>query len=67
MESFEVGLLVSGEGTAETNSEELELAFTHSWNCDKEDRRWFQSCGKNNTGRKTEASVNIRIHPGHSS
>lgn len=43
VESTEVSLSIRGEGTGETGSDELALAFTHSWNCDKEDRRWFQS------------------------
>lgn len=43
VESTEVSLSIRGEGTGETGSDELALAFTHSWNCDKEDRRRFQS------------------------
>lgn len=38
-----VSLSVRGEGAGEMSSGELALAFSHSWNCDKEDRRWFQS------------------------
>lgn len=34
---------IRGEGTGETSSDEFLLSFIHSWNCDKEDRRWFQS------------------------
>lgn len=30
-------------GTGDTSSGELTLAFTHSWNWDNEDSRWFQS------------------------
>lgn len=43
LKSFELSLSIRVEGAGGTSSEELALASTHSWNCDKEDRRWFQS------------------------
>lgn len=37
-------------GTGDTSSGELTLAFTHSWNWDNEDSRWFQSSAVSGLG-----------------
>lgn len=55
VELTEVSLCIScsirGKGAGEASSAELMLAFTHSWNCDKEDSRWFQSFVVSGLGR----------------
>lgn len=44
---FELYLFVTGEEVGATSSEELSVTFIHSWNCDKDERRRFQSYRKN--------------------
>lgn len=40
---FELYLFVRGEEVGATSSEELLVSFIHNWNCDKDERRRFQS------------------------